>query len=225
MLSNEMTTLINQRQKQVKKKKSQTIYGMILILIAIILYMVLLRKQLNYSVCWILGIGIGIVLRYSRFCFAAAFREPILIGNTKLLRSILLSMMISTIGFAIIQYDYINRNPINYNLIPGDVSSVGIHVVFGAFIFGIGMIIAGGCSSGVLMRIGEGHALQWVVLLGFLIGTLLGAKDYPFWYKHIIQNSKTIYFPEYLDFKIVVLIQMCVLLSLYKLAVWYENTH
>ncbi|WP_346869389.1 N-acetylmuramoyl-L-alanine amidase [Clostridium sp. UBA5119] len=33
--------------------------------------------------------------------------------------------------------------------------------MIGAFIFGIGMVLAGGCVSGVLMRIGEGHALHW----------------------------------------------------------------
>ncbi|WP_418921823.1 YeeE/YedE thiosulfate transporter family protein [Clostridium ganghwense] len=222
-MSNEMTTVIKQRQRQAKKKKNQIPYGIILFLIALILCIVLWQNHHKYAVCWILGIGIGIVLRYSRFCFAAAFRDPFLVGNTKLLRAMLLAMMVSTIGFAVIQAKYISTNPIDYDFIPGAVSSVGIHVMIGAFLFGMGMIIAGGCGSGVLMRIGEGHALQWVVLLGFLIGTVLGAKDYSFWYDHIIHNAKTIYFSEYFDFKIVVLGQLTVLMSLYGLAIWYEN--
>ncbi|SHJ95733.1 YeeE/YedE thiosulfate transporter family protein [Tepidibacter formicigenes] len=225
MLSNEMTSLIKQRKRQEKRKKNQTPYGIILILISIILFIGLWQKQYIYAVCWILGVGIGIVLRYSRFCFAAAFRDPFLVGNTSLLRGMLLAMMVSTIGFAVIQSRYIYQNSIDYNLIPGEISSVGIHVMIGAFVFGIGMIIAGGCSSGVLMRIGEGHVLQWVVLLGFLIGTVLGAKDYSFWYDCIIHNSKTVYFFEYLDFKVVVIGQLMVLMSLYGLAVWYENRH
>ncbi|CAH2215429.1 Uncharacterized membrane protein YedE/YeeE, contains two sulfur transport domains [Tepidibacter aestuarii] len=223
MLSNEMADLIKQRERKGKKKKSQIPYGVILIVIALILFVMLLQNQYTYALCWILGIGIGIVLRYSRFCFSAAFRDPFLVGNTKLLRSMLVAMMISTIGFAIIQYGYIKDNPINYDFIPGAITSVGAHVMIGAFIFGIGMIIAGGCGSGVLMRIGEGHALQWVVLIGFLIGTVLGAKDYSFWYNNIIKKSKTIYFFEYLDFKIIVLVQIVVLLSLHRLAAWYEN--
>ncbi len=223
MLSNEMTNLIKQRERQGKKKKNQIPYGVGLILIVLILFVILLQKQYTYAVCWVLGIGIGIVLRYSRFCFAAAFRDPFLVGNTKLLRAMLLAMMISTIGFAVIQYGYIQDNPIDYDLIPGAVTSVGIHVVIGAFIFGVGMIIAGGCGSGILMRIGEGHVLQWVVLVGFLIGTVLGAKDYSFWYNHIIQKSKTVYFFEYLDFKIVVVVQIVILISLHRLVAWYEN--
>jgi len=87
------------------------------------------------------------------------------------------------------------------------------------------MVLAGGCASGVLMRIGEGHALHWVVLIGFIIGTLLGAKDYSFWYEHFIKDAKTIYFLEHFDLKIVVLVQIVVLIILYKLALRYENRH
>ncbi len=137
----------------------------------------------------------------------------------------ILAMIVSTVGFAVIQSGYIHNKGIDYNLIPGAVSSVGIHVMIGAFIFGIGMVLAGGCASGVLMRIGEGHALHWVVLIGFIIGTLLGAKDYSFWYEHFIKDAKTIYFLEHFDLKIVVLVQIVVLIILYKLALRYENRH
>ena len=218
-----MAALIKERQRQVKNKKNQIPFGVILILIAIILCAGLWKNQYMYAICWIIGVGIGIIIRYSRFCFASAFRDPFIVGNTKLLRGILLALMVSTIGFAIIQSNYLNQNAIDYDLIPGAVSSVGIHVMIGAFLFGIGMVIAGGCASGVLMRIGEGHALQWVVLLGFIIGTVMGAKDYSFWYKLIISNAKTIYFSEYLDLKIVVIGQIAILIGLYGLALWYEK--
>lgn len=223
MLSNEMDALIKQRQVERKKEKSQIPYGVILILIVLVLSIILWQKHYTYAVCLSVGTIIGIVLRYSRFCFTAAFRDPFITGNTRILRGMILAMIVSTIGFAVIQSGYIHNKGIDYQLIPGAVSSVGIHVMLGAFIFGIGMVLAGGCASGVLMRIGEGHALHWVVLVGFIIGTLLGAKDYSFWYELFIKNAKTIYFSEYLDLRIVVLIQIVVLMLLYKLALWYEN--
>lgn len=223
MISNEIDMLVKQRQSQVKKEKNQIPYGIMIILIAFILCIIFWQKQPRYVTFLSVGIIIGIILRYSRFCFTAAFRDPFITGSTRVLRGMILSMMVSTVGFAVIQSRYIHIKGANYEMIPGAVSSVGIHVMIGAFIFGIGMVLAGGCASGVLMRIGEGHALHWVVLVGFIIGTLLGAKDYSFWYEHFIKNAKTIYFSEYLDLKIVVLLQMIVLITLYKLAVWYEN--
>ncbi|WP_066498724.1 YeeE/YedE thiosulfate transporter family protein [Abyssisolibacter fermentans] len=223
MPSNEMAKLIESRKRQVKKKKKQTLYGILVIIFTLIIFFYLLPNNKNNAVCWIIGIGFGIVLRYSRFCFTAAFRDPILIGDTRLIRGVILALIISTVGFAVIQAGYLDSNDFNYNFIPGEVSAVGIHVAIGAFMFGIGMVIAGGCASGVLMRIGEGHMLQIVVLVGFLIGTILGAKDYSFWYEHIIHSAKIIYFSEYLNFKLVVVLQIIVLIILYRFAIYYEN--
>ncbi|KYH34565.1 putative inner membrane protein [Clostridium tepidiprofundi DSM 19306] len=224
-MSNEISDLINQRKKKVNSKKNQIFYGGTLLIIALFLCMVIWKNNHVYALCWIIGIIIGIVIRYSRFCFASAFREPFLVGNTRIIRAIILALIISSIGFAIIQYKYCHGNFADYNVVPGEISSVGIHVALGAFIFGIGMIFAGGCACSTLMRIGEGHSLHWVVLLGFIIGTLLGAKNYPFWYNHIIVNAKTIYFFKYFDFKIVLFGQIIVLIVLYMAALWYENRH
>jgi uncharacterized protein len=219
-----MDLLIQQRHKKVEKKqKNQIPYAIIIGIIALILCVILWRNNHRYSVCWIVGIGIGITLRYSRFCFSAALRDPFLLGNTKLFRALLLAMMISTVGFGVIQYIYLRNNSIDYARIPGSITSVGPHIAIGAFMFGIGMTIAGGCASGILMRIGEGHALQWIVLIGFIIGNTLGAKDYSFWHEKIISKTKVIYFPEYIDIRIVVILQLVVLMILYKIASWYEN--
>jgi hypothetical protein len=39
--------------------------------------------------------------------------------------------------------------------------------VLGGFIFGIGMVFAGGCASGSLWRMGEGHLKLWVAVFFF----------------------------------------------------------
>lgn len=223
MLSNEIDELIKQRQVQVEKEKIQVAYGVVLLLTVFVLCIMLWKNLYIYSVALGVGVIIGIILRYSRFCFTAAFRDPFISGNTRVLRGMILALIVSTIGFAVIQSRYSHSVGGNYESIPGAVSSVGVHVMIGAFIFGIGMVLAGGCASGVLMRMGEGHVLHWVVLTGFIIGTLLGAKNYSFWYEHFIKNAKTIYFSEYLDLRIVVALQVAVLMILYKLALWYEN--
>lgn len=222
-MSNEIDALIKQRKEQLKKEKSQILYGVIILFSALVLCILLWKKQNTYSVVLGVGIIIGIILRYSRFCFTAAFRDPFVSGNTRVLRGMILAMIVSTIGFAVIQSRDSYNVGGNYELILGQISSVGIHVMIGAFIFGIGMVLSGGCASGVLVRAGEGHVLHWVILVGFIIGTLLGAKNYSFWYESFIKNAKIIYFTEYLDLRIVVVAQVVVLMILYKLALWYEN--
>ncbi|MCR4431201.1 MAG: YeeE/YedE family protein [Tepidanaerobacteraceae bacterium] len=223
-MSNEIDALVRKRCGPEKvNKKSQISYAVIILIIASIISVILWINNHVYAAFWIIGIALGMVLRYSRFCFASAFRDPFLIKNTKLMRALLLSFMVSTIGFAVIQNVYLNHNAIDYALIPGAVFPVGLHTAIGAFIFGIGMTNAGGCASGVLMRIGEGHVLPWITLLGFFIGTTLGAKDYSFWYDKIISKANVFYFPEHINLGVVVMVQMAVLIGLYKLAAWYQK--
>lgn len=223
-MTNDLELLIQQRQiKEKRQQKSQVPYAIGILMLAIACSIFLWRSNHSYIAFWVIGIVIGITLRYSRFCFSAALRDPIFIGNTKLFRGLLLALMISTIGFGIIQNIYLKHNPIDFTKIPGSITSVGPHIMIGAFMFGIGMVIAGGCASGALMRIGEGHALHWVVLLGFLIGNAFGAKNYSFWYEKIIVNTKVIYFPQYIDIRIVVIIQLAVLMTLYMLAALHEK--
>ncbi|HHX59526.1 MAG TPA: YeeE/YedE family protein [Epulopiscium sp.] len=192
---------------------------------ATIVCVLLWKNHHIYAVSLGVGITIGIILRYSRFCFAAAFRDPFITGNTKVIRGVILGLIVSTIGFGMIQSRYLPNAIGGYEMIPGAISAVGINVMIGAFIFGIGMVLAGGCASGLLMRIGEGHTVHLVVIIGFIIGTVLGAKDYGFWYKILIKDAKIIYFPDYLNLKIVVLIQVTILFILYIVALWYEKTH
>ncbi|MCI1982486.1 MAG: YeeE/YedE family protein [Oscillospiraceae bacterium] len=226
MHSEEIDSLIRERQKgKQPRRKSQIPYALALLLLsctgAVFLWVF---NRGGLIVFWIVGIALGIVLRYSRFCFAAAFRDPFLTKNTGLMRALLLALMVSTTGFAVIQHRFLQAHPnAGYDAIPGRINSVGLHTVLGAFIFGIGMVLAGGCASGTLMRIGEGHALPWFTLVGFLIGTTLGAKDYPFWYGRIIQGSPVVYFPEYIGFGAAVLIQIAILVCLYWLARRYQD--
>ncbi len=48
---------------------------------------------------------------------------------------------------------------------------LGWHTLIGGYLFGLGMVIAGGCATGTLFRIGEGS----VQLLFALPGGMLGA--------------------------------------------------
>lgn len=222
---NDIDQLISQRQEEVKKEKSQIGYGLLLLFAGLIFGIIFLKNNYIYGISLVIGMIIGITLRYSRFCFAAAFRDPFITGNTRVLRGVILGLIVATIGFGAIQYRQAIGLAGAYDLIPGAISPVGTHVMIGAFIFGIGMVLAGGCASGLLMRVGEGHTIHLVVLIGFIIGSLLGAKDYGFWYNRLIKNAKTIYFPNYIDLRIVIMVQVVFLIGLYRIAIWYEKKH
>lgn len=63
----------------------------------------------------------------------------------------------------------------------GAIRPLGINVIFGAFIFGIGMALAGTCSSGTLRYLGEFKFRYYWVFACMIIGGTLAASQFEFW--------------------------------------------
>jgi uncharacterized membrane protein YedE/YeeE len=40
--------------------------------------------------------------------------------------------------------------------------------IFGGFLFGLGIVMAGGCASGIVYRLGEGQVSAIIAIFGFL---------------------------------------------------------
>lgn len=55
------------------------------------------------------------------------------------------------------------------------VAPIGVPLILGAIIFGIGMQIANGCGSGILVAAGQGSRRMWVALPFFCLGGVLGS--------------------------------------------------
>ena len=48
------------------------------------------------------------------------------------------------------------------------MSPVGVSVVVGAFLFGVGMQLGGGCASGTLYTAGGGNTRMLITLIAFM---------------------------------------------------------
>ncbi|MEA2011848.1 MAG: YeeE/YedE thiosulfate transporter family protein [Verrucomicrobiota bacterium] len=184
------------QKKASKKGKIQITLG-VLLFIAIIItgYVLKVNVSSKSALMWVFGISFGVTLQRARFCFTAAVRDPALTGSMSLAKSVLIAIGIATIGFAAIHYA--NGDPSTAKLAKGAyyfVKPVGLHTAVGAFLFGIGMVIAGGCASGTLMRIGEGFMMQMITLIFFICGVLLGFANRPFWKDKIF--FKPVHFPK-----------------------------
>ncbi|WP_137178276.1 YeeE/YedE thiosulfate transporter family protein [Roseomonas sp. AR75] len=59
------------------------------------------------------------------------------------------------------------------------VAPIGLPLILGAMIFGIGMQIANGCGSGVLVAAGQGSRRMWVALPFFCLGGVIGSLLLP----------------------------------------------
>src|SRR5690606_36680132 len=59
--------------------------------------------------------------------------------------------------------------------------AVSVAVFCGAFLFGIGMQLGGGCGSGTLRALGQGKSEMPVTLLFFIVGSTIGSIHRGWW--------------------------------------------
>ena len=61
------------------------------------------------------------------------------------------------------------------------MSPIGVGVAAGAFIFGLGMQLGGGCASGTLFSVGGGSTRMLITLFFFIIGSVIGTAHMGWW--------------------------------------------
>ena len=125
-----------------------------------------------------IGLLLGYTLFHARFGFTSAFRRLMSVGNGQAMRYHMLMLAVAVTLFApILAYG----TTIFGGSVAGYVSPVGVSLLVGAFVFGIGMQLGGGCASGTLYAVGGGRSVMFITFIFFVIGATIGAYHLPFW--------------------------------------------
>lgn len=128
------------------------------------------------ALLFLIGTGFGICLMHALFGFTGGWRFFIRDRNSASVRAQILLLALTSILFF----------PILGNVFPeisgnAAMGPVGISVLVGAFIFGIGMQLGGGCGSGTLYTVGWGHTDMLITLAFFIIGATIGSAHLHWW--------------------------------------------
>lgn len=133
----------------------------ILILISLVYYKVNVFYMYLIAYTWF-GFAYGMMLQYGRFCFASASRDLFAAGVPRMAVGVLIALMF----FSIIQAILSSTNMSTFHPAP-----FGIHMLISGVVFGLGMVLAGGCASGSLYKVGEGNMTNLIaVIVGLCIG-------------------------------------------------------
>lgn len=174
----------------------QKLLGWICFIFIFPIALVISENSFADGAIWIAAAGLGFTLQKSRFCFASAFRDLFLFGSGHNMKAVLLAMAIASIGFVGI-LQWILPTPL-----PGEFPSsahvlpFGISTIIAGAVFGIGMVLAGGCVSGTIYRIAEGYIASVVTMMGIIIGTVLLIVTWDFWWDTFISNEPKIFLPS-----------------------------
>ena len=130
----------------------------------------------------LVGLAFGFALQRGRFCMNSAFRDVVTMKDFTLLKTVGLALLVSMLGFgimALIGTVTPNPKPLFW----------GGNIV-GGLVFGIGMVLAGGCASGITYRVGEGMVGAMSAALGLTLAAIASAMGFLKPWKDALQASK-----------------------------------
>ncbi|WP_325434573.1 YeeE/YedE family protein [Pseudomonas nitroreducens] len=130
------------------------------------------------ALLFLVGGALGLTLYHAAFGFTSAWRVFIRERRGAGLRAQMVMLAIAVLLF----FPALAAGTLFGEPVKGLVSPAGTSVIVGAFIFGIGMQLGGGCASGTLFTVGGGNARMLVTLLFFIIGSVIATHHIGWWF-------------------------------------------
>ncbi len=118
------------------------------------------------------GFIFGFFAYRSDFCLSSIFRDYFLFGSKRLVRPLLLALAVLAIPFELMRIAGLAP----YLLFPPPSPLA----FAGGVVFGVGMVLAGGCTIGIFWRLGSGQGVQLASIAGFITGVGIYAEITPF---------------------------------------------
>lgn len=199
------------------KKSPQKVIAIFTILLTITFSLWLGMQKNHFVWYWILGLGLGFILQRSRVCFVSATSEPLITGSTEQFRAILIGILIASLGITCVKY--LSSGMLNML----GVSTISVPLILGAFLFGIGMILSGCCTSGMFIRMAEGYTIHIFTLVAVIIGYLFANSHYQSLWAPFIINAPAIFLPAELGWEMGVAMHIIIVILLYLVARKHEQ--
>jgi uncharacterized membrane protein YedE/YeeE len=111
------------------------------------------------------GFLFGFFLQKGDLCGSSAFSETIMMRDPRKLIGLWILIVVAMLGFAgldLLGWVKLNPKPLLY-----------LNFIIGGVVFGVGIVLAGGCISGCLYKGAAGNLNSIVALLGIPVGVML----------------------------------------------------
>jgi uncharacterized protein len=177
--------------------------------------------------------GLGYTMQRGRWCMVQGFREPHMTGDCTLAKSVALSILLLAIGGAVLKYAVPIAHGGESVLHPANYvrGTFGWGSVVGGFVFGLGAMLAGGCGSGTLWRVGEGQVKLIMVVPFFGIANSLMTT----WFKNFgpdeinLEQSgglgSYVYLPDVMGYGGTLAFIAFIMMVWYLVVTWNEDTN
>lgn len=203
----------------VKKRVIQPYVGSVIavLYIGLIVYFFATGQKL-LGLGALFGLAFGILIERGQICFTSAFRDLFLVGRSLMAKAIIVGMAISSVLTIIIISVY-DLTPITQIAAPS--------TFIGGILFGLGIVMASGCETGMMYRLMEGQVLFLPVFAGNIVGAtfLAYAWDHLGIYSTLVQSGAPINLLDSLHPVGAILATLAMLGLLYALTIYREKRY
>ncbi len=177
--------------------------------------------------------GLGYTMHRGRWCMVQGFREPHMTGDCSMAKSVALSILLVAIGGVVLKYAVPIAHGGESVLDPRNYvrGTFGWGSIVGGFIFGLGAMLAGGCGSGTLWRVGEGQIKLIMVVPFFGISNSLMTK----WFQNFGPDEinleaagklgSKVYLPDVMGYGGSLAMIAFIMMVWYLVVTWNEDTN
>jgi uncharacterized membrane protein YedE/YeeE len=168
------------------------------------------------TILFLTGAGLGVTLFHASFGFAGGWRQFVRKQHGAAIRAQLLLLACTSLLFFPVLGSVFPQIHAN-----GAFGPVSVSVLVGAFMFGVGMQLGGGCGSGTLFTVGGGHVRMLITLAFFVVGTVVGSAHLPWWLA--LPNMGKVSLIETFGWLPALVLQALVLVALYLVVARMER--
>ncbi len=164
------------------------------------------------------GLAFGVLIERGQICFTAAFRDLFLVGRSLMAKAIIIGMAGSSILTLIVISVY-DLTPVT--------QIAALSTLLGGVLFGLGIVMASGCETGMMYRLMEGQLLFLPVFAGNIIGAtfLAYAWDHLSLYDALVKQGDKINLLDTLGPVGAILSTLTMLAVLYALTLYREKSY
>lgn len=204
--------------KKAAKRRVQPWLGLVvLIVFAAIVAGYLVSGKPLLAAAALFGAGFGILIERGQICFTSAFRDLWVSGRAVMTKALAVGMMLSVvITFWLIQS---GMAPI--------IKVAAPSTALGGLLFGLGIVLAGGCETGWMYRAMEGQVLFWIVGAGNIAGAtfLAYAWDHLGLYDALTKGFTPINLLDEWGSRGALFGTLAMLLCWFLIAAWWEKSY
>lgn len=158
--------------------KHQPVIAIGILIACVVIGLFAAESSIKFYLYGIAGLCLGYVLVRGAFGFAGGIKRVYVVGEGSLSTALIAMFTVTTLFTLSWQWGQ------DAGVIPldekgkiigsGNVELIGLPLIIGAFLFGMGAIMAGACASGCLSDIGEGYARAAIALVFFVLFSIPG---------------------------------------------------